>query len=259
MQWKKAKAFDKKTSVLQYLIKVVKRNDEALLEFHKELIYVNDSVNIILDSLCTDIKVLKNEIERVYKTSQEQADELLDLGISTKLSLTELKEQRTNVRTLSGVSQFNQVDHLTGRTPMERFSLHAKALIDDAFQLTLQVQDKFKKLLQYLGEDEKMASNEFFGTLKRFIIDFNNANQIVQKEENMRVRSMQIADTYPYFTNFLEAKGTEKARKFKTYRSTKQQGERNRKSILEGCRPIRTRERSICNFSVLRSEKARRI
>ena len=135
--------------------------------------------------------MLRDELERVYKTSQEQADELLDLGKSTKLSLSELKEQRTNVRTLSGVSQFNQVDHLTGRTPMERFSLHAKTLIDDAFELTSQVQDKFKKLLQYVGEDEKMASNEFFGTLKRFIIDFNNANQIVQKEETMRVSSMK--------------------------------------------------------------------
>lgn len=195
LQLKQAKAFDKKTSVLQYLIKVVKRNDESLIEFHKDLTHINDSVNIILDSLCTDIKMLKDEIEGVYKTSQEQADELLDLGKSAKLSLSELKEQKTNVRTLSGVSQFNQVDHLTGRTPMERFCLHAKALIDDAFEITSQVQDKFKKLLQYFGEDEKMASNAFFGTLKRFIIDFNNANQIVQKEEKMRVRFLRIVET----------------------------------------------------------------
>ncbi|GAX16884.1 hypothetical protein FisN_5Hh257 [Fistulifera solaris] len=186
-----AKAFDKKTSVLQYLIKVVKRNDESLIEFHKDLPHTNDSVNIILDSLCSDIKALKDDLEKVFKTSQEQADELLDLGITSKLSLSELKEQKTNVRSLSGVSQFNQVDHLTGRTPMERFCLHAKASIDEAYELTSQVQVKFRSLLQYFGEDEKMASNEFFGTLKRFISDFNNANQIVQKEEKMRLREMK--------------------------------------------------------------------
>jgi ElaB/YqjD/DUF883 family membrane-anchored ribosome-binding protein len=169
---------------------VVKRNDESLIEFHKDLPHTNDSVNIILDSLCSDIKALKDDLEKVFKTSQEQADELLDLGITSKLSLSELKEQKTNVRSLSGVSQFNQVDHLTGRTPMERFCLHAKASIDEAYELTSQVQVKFRSLLQYFGEDEKMASNEFFGTLKRFISDFNNANQIVQKEENMRVSSL---------------------------------------------------------------------
>ncbi len=169
---------------------MVKRNDESLIEFHKDLPHTNDSVNIILDSLCSDIKALKDDLEKVFKTSQEQADELLDLGITSKLSLSELKEQKTNVRSLSGVSQFNQVDHLTGRTPMERFCLHAKASIDEAYELTSQVQVKFRSLLQYFGEDEKMASNEFFGTLKRFISDFNNANQIVQKEENMRVSSL---------------------------------------------------------------------
>lgn len=205
---------------------MVKRNDESLIDFHRDLTHVNDSVNIILDSLCADIKTLKDEIERVHKTSQDQADDLVNLGKARKLSLTELKEQRTNVRTLSGVSQFNQVDHLTGRTPMERFTLHARSLIEDAFELTSQVQDKFKNLLQYFGEDEKMASNEFFGTMKRFIADFNNANQTVQKEEKMRVSSMQKVSEYIIInrlsiTDLYAAKGFEKTRKYEDCQASK--------------------------------------
>lgn len=175
---------------------MVTRNDKSLLDFHEDLSYVNDCVNIILDSLCSDIIVLKDEMEKVHKTAQDQADELMLLGKTGKLSLVELKEQRTNVRTLSGVSQYNQVDHLTGRTPMERFTIHARDSINDALVLTSHVQEKFKKLLQYFGEDEKMASNEFFGTLNRFIVDFNNAKQIVQKEEEVRVSSIALLVAY---------------------------------------------------------------
>ena len=77
---------------------------------------MNASVNIVMDSLSNDMKVLKDEMEQVHETAQVQAEELVKQGKARPMSLSELKEQRTNVRTLSGVSQYNQIDHVTGRT-----------------------------------------------------------------------------------------------------------------------------------------------
>ena len=46
-----AKAFDKKTSILQYVITVIQRQDEDCLRFPSELSHVNDASRLIFDSV----------------------------------------------------------------------------------------------------------------------------------------------------------------------------------------------------------------
>jgi Formin Homology 2 Domain len=192
-----AKAFDKRTSVLHYFVKLLKRNDESLLEVHKDLQNVKAAELVILDSLSVDIQALKDEILPVLETVTRQADELEASGELIPMTLKELSEQRTSVRAISQVPQYNKVEHHTGRTPMERFTLYAESRIDHALGYSQSVKDKFLNLLDYFGEDRNKASNEFFGILNKFLAEFKLAMEQVEKEEKDKVRFLLIVVVDP--------------------------------------------------------------
>ena len=185
-----AKAFDKKTSVLHYLVRLVKRNDEGLLTVLEDLQHVKEAETVLLDSLSSDIRALKDEIAPVHETIKTQAENLEAAGQIVQMSLQELKEQRTTIRNVDKIPQYNKMDHHTGRTPMERFILHSEAQVDAALAFTDSVKRKYLELLEYFGEDEGMASNEFFGTMTRFLAEFQKSIEHVNKEEKKKVRSL---------------------------------------------------------------------
>jgi hypothetical protein len=188
LQYVQAKAFDKKTSVLHYLVKLVKQNDDMLAGFHNDLGHVRAAENVILDGVCADIIALKDELVKVHETTKDEAQRMSDMNMLNQMSLRELMEQRTSIRTVQSVPQFNRMDHLTGRTPMERFTLGAASMLDEAIALVHEVKGKYVKLLEYFGEDANMASNDFFGTIRRFITEFGAAAAQVEKEEKAKVR-----------------------------------------------------------------------
>jgi hypothetical protein len=169
-------------------VKLVKQNDDMLAGFHNDLGHVRAAENVILDGVCADIAVLKDELVKVHETAKAEAQRMADKGMLTQISLRELMEQRTSIRTVQSVPQFNQMDHLTGRTPMERFTLNAAVMLDEALTLVDEVKGKYVKLLEYFGEDANMASNEFFRTIRRFITEFAAAAAQVEKEEQAKVR-----------------------------------------------------------------------
>ena len=59
----KAKTFDKKTSILHYLVKLVKSNEESLLAFKDDIAPVFDAQRILLDTTCEELKKLSKEYE----------------------------------------------------------------------------------------------------------------------------------------------------------------------------------------------------
>jgi hypothetical protein len=172
---------------LHYLVKLIKRNDESLLGLRDELKHLKDAELIVLDSLCNDMKVMKDEIESVLQTVKTQAEHLEENGQLVQMSLKELAEQKTSVRTVANVPQYNKIDHHTGRTPMERFTLNAANKIEDAILYTNNVKEKFSKVLEYFGEDGNMASNDFFGTMNAFLADFSKAVEYVHKDDMKKV------------------------------------------------------------------------
>jgi uncharacterized protein YoxC len=87
---------------LHYLVKLVKRNDESLLDFYKDLSHVGQAKNIAIDSLFTEIRDLKKEIEAVHKTAQKHTDQLS--GEESNFTLKRIMQQITPLRSLSGVT-----------------------------------------------------------------------------------------------------------------------------------------------------------
>jgi hypothetical protein len=172
---------------LHYFVKLLKRNDESLLEVHNDLQNIKAAELVILDNLSGDIQALKDEILPVLETVTRQADELESLGQLIPMTLKELSEQKTSIKAIAHVPQYNKVEHHTGRTPMERFSRYADSRIDDALAYCQAVKDKFSRLLDYFGEDRNKASNEFFGILNKFLVEFKSAMEQVEKEEKEKV------------------------------------------------------------------------
>lgn len=169
-------------------MKLVKQNDDMLAGFHNDLGHVRAAENVILDGVCADITLLNDELVQVHETAKAEAQRMSDAGMLTQISLRELMEQRTIIRTVQSVPQFNRMDHLTGRTPMERFTIRAASTLDEALTLVDGVKGKYVKLLEYFHEDAKMPSNEFFRTIRRFITEFAAAAAQVEKEEMTKVR-----------------------------------------------------------------------
>lgn len=186
---RQAKAFDKKTSVLHYVVKLVKKNDESLLYFEEDLGHVIPAESILLDGVIGDIKVLQNELEEVIKIVTKDADALEELGDIPEPTLAELVEQKSFVQHIGEVPpKHNTASQSTGRTPMERFSMNAKIACEQALESINSIEAKYSLVLHYFGEDEKMPTGDFFGILRRFMTEWKKATKQVEKIERRKVR-----------------------------------------------------------------------
>lgn len=208
-----AKAFDKKTSVLQYLVKLVRQNDENLLDFHKELKHIKQAENLLMDSITNDMKNLSDDLEGIREIVEKAAGAAEANGERT-LSLEDLKEQRTTIRVNGAVAQFNQVDHITGRTPMERFMRKASNEVSDLVDLSGEVKSKYQDLLAFFGEDSQMPSNHFFGTMNRFTKEFIVSEQHVEKEEKAKEKERRRNEKKAKATPSTQSPRNAKARGF---------------------------------------------
>jgi hypothetical protein len=182
-----AKAFDKKTSVLHYVAKLVNKNDSTLLTFSGDLGSVRAAENIILDGLNSDVSSLGDDLLGVHETIKKEADRLEQAGELRPMTLADLAEQRTVVKQVGSVPQYNKTDHLTGRTSMERFSVNAKVACEEAADSISDVKKKYAALVQYFDEDEQIATSDFFGTFRRFIVEWGKAVEQVEAIEKKEV------------------------------------------------------------------------
>jgi hypothetical protein len=188
--------------VLHYVVKLVKKNDEPLLSFEADLVHVSAAENVLLDAVSGDVKAIGEELKNVLEIVRNEAQRSEEEGTLEKMSLSELVEQKTMVHHIGQVPQFNKMSHLTGRTPMERYILNAKIACEQASESIDSVQKKYSMLLEYFGEDEKMATADFFGTLRRFMTEWKNAVEQVDKIEKAQVRMSQTWHD-AFITNYL--------------------------------------------------------
>ena len=187
-----AKAFDRKTSVLQYLVRLVKQNDESLSKFKEDLSTVQKAEGIMLDAIKADLKQIDEEFQRVKEFSDKEGSRLRGedgkiINPQIKKSLEELKTQKSSVRELNGVKQYNQMEHIVDYTHMELFCQDANATVKESLEKLDLTQEAFLSVLQYFGEDEKMSTSDFFGTLNKFIKSYDAALDLVEKQEAIKV------------------------------------------------------------------------
>ncbi len=181
----KAKAFDKKTSVLAYLVKLIMKNDADLLNFKEDVISVDKAENVILEALESDLKQLLKELDLVKKASKKAGDKQRDgdgklVDPEIKKTVQELKEQKTHGQQ---ISMEDDIEY----TPMELFTLQAEKVANAAADKIEETKKSFVAVLNYFGEDEKMSTSDFFGTLKKFFMAFGVTKESVDRQEVIRV------------------------------------------------------------------------
>ena len=171
------------------------KNDVDLLKFKDDVKSVEKAENVILETLESDLKQLLKELDLVKEASKRAGDKqrgkdgkLVNMAI--KKTLQELKEQKTHVREISGVKFFNQMEHEIEQTPMELFTLQAEEIANEATYKIVETKKSFADVLLYFGEDEKMSTADFFGTLKKFFIAFETAKENVDRQEVIRVSAI---------------------------------------------------------------------
>lgn len=174
----------------------MKHNDESLMDFKDDIESVPAAEGVILDGLQNDANALLDEVKQVHETAKNEADRLEKDGKTTKMSLAEIKEQKTEVRHISGLPHYNKMDHITGRTPMERFAARATEIVKGIVASLEELKKTYGGLLAYFGEDEKMPSDAFFGTMKKFVLEFQSSAEQVEKEEKAKVRDMRLLVHY---------------------------------------------------------------
>ncbi len=86
-----AKALDKKTSILQYIVTLLYRNDKDCLLFPEDLKFLSDSSRITMESIVSERNALRTGLENCEKTitnlksseTDEELSKLVEEGVNT--------------------------------------------------------------------------------------------------------------------------------------------------------------------------------
>ncbi|KAL7551802.1 hypothetical protein ACHAWF_014998 [Thalassiosira exigua] len=183
-----AKAFDKKTSVLQYLVKLVRANEPNLLNVHEEMPSIGPAENVIVETFVSELKELDEQLTSVKGTAAAEGQRKREGKAQqrTESALDRLRHQKTKIKDVEGVHMYNQPLPVE-LTAMEKFSLYAEKRTKEAFARIDEVQENFKGVLSYFGEDPAMTSADFFGTLNKFIATFDSALEVVKRFEALKL------------------------------------------------------------------------
>jgi hypothetical protein len=164
-----AKAFDKKTTFLHYLVMIVQRNNEILLSFTDDLPTVMKADKVYWDQCLQDLEEVENQLENVRRISlheakikkqrrqhsnkQDDDDSLGDIELTLEEEVESLRSTPTGLFTLSAIKQVSA--------------------LRDKVEAT---RNSFSRSLEYFGEDkDSMQPHELFNIFCSFGRDFNKA------------------------------------------------------------------------------------
>jgi hypothetical protein len=167
-----AKAFDKKTTFLHYVVLIVRRNNELLLRFQDDLPTVLKADKVYWDQCLADLEEVENQLENVRRISLYQA------RIQQEYRLKRRNPREDDNDSLGDVS-------LSLEEEVE--SLRATNIaLRDKVELT---KEKFNRLLEYFGEEEKkLQPHELFNYIAVFCRDFGKAREEVFANVQKKMR-----------------------------------------------------------------------
>jgi len=175
-----AKAFDKKTTFLHYIVLVVLRHDKVLADFKDDLHSVLKSDKIYWDQIENDLEEVENQLENVRKIALH---EVFGKRKSRKRNGDE-DDGSQNSMTLE-----DEVEALRS-SRIGIFTLQAIKIVSALRENVEITRLKFKKVLEYFGEDEKKKMNphDLFEIICVFAKDFTAAKEAVIELEKVKAR-----------------------------------------------------------------------
>lgn len=155
-----AKAFDKKTSVLQYIVRLIHRNDESCLFFPEDLVHLPDAARISIETLCHE----KDSIT----ASQRRCSGMVE----------SMRDSQTEGLELAAISEF---------------LLKAEQSISSLEAKLSNMRKKFESVLSYFGEEPSMPSHEFFATLQTFVDAFLEERAVAERFRKSEQRRASVS------------------------------------------------------------------
>ena len=175
-----AKAFDKKTSVLQYVIMLIARHNADPLLFPDDLKYLFEVSRLSLENIITEKTLLENELKlhidslrRIYNAHQQQ------------LALN--PEMASNPDSSQQLADKNLLDTL------EQFEKQLVPLCEELNHRVTILTNKYQNILIYFGEDLKLTCQDFFLTLSKFVTDFITTRDQFERARQLEIKKQQRA------------------------------------------------------------------
>jgi hypothetical protein len=188
-----AKAFDKKTTFLHYVVLIVQRNNELLLRFKDDLPTVLKADKVYWDQCLADLEEVENQLENVRRIALHQAR----IAQQCRLKKSKTHDDDDN-DSLGGVSLSleEEVESLRA-TRIGLFTLGAIKQVSALRDKVEVTKSKFHRLLEYFGEeDKKWQPHDLFNVITTFCRDFEKAKEEVdssnkkkQREERKKART----------------------------------------------------------------------
>ncbi|CAB9521758.1 Disheveled-associated activator of morphogenesis 1 [Seminavis robusta] len=183
-----AKAFDKKTTFLQYIVLIVQRNNELLLRFKDDLPTVFKADKVFWDQCVSDLEEVENQLENVRRISLYQARQASKFRRKKKKHHDE-DEDEESISDMS-LSLEEEVEALRA-TPIGLFTLSAIKKVSFLRDRVEGTKVKFNKLLEYFGEesgDKNLQPHELFNIVVKFCKDWHRAQEQVFESEKKKKR-----------------------------------------------------------------------
>ena len=138
-----AKAFDRQTSVLSYLVSILQKNDEDVLRFVEDFVSVKSAERVSMDMIAMQLRDMEKGVQSVMHV--------------TKRHLIQTQVDRP--------------------TDMGHFSLKAESTVQSLIIEVAEVKKQFAELLQFFGEDSTVTPEQFFSTINNIVSVFDHTNK----------------------------------------------------------------------------------
>ena len=186
-----AKAFDKKTTFLHYVVLVVQRNNNDLLHFKEDIPNVMKADKVHWDQCLSDLEEVEHQLETVRKIALFEARDTLSSKTRKKMKKAAGDEDEENLPDVE-ISLEEEVAALRA-TQVGLFTLDAIKKVSALRDKVEWTNKRFGRLCEYLGEDSNKNAmpHEVFKIMITFCRDFDRAVMDVAKQQKAKKRAQQ--------------------------------------------------------------------
>ena len=181
------KAFDRKTTFLQYVAGVVRRNNASLGHFKDDLATVLVAQKIVWENTLMELKRMENELENVRMLALYHALERDHAQASTRGSVS-----GDSVAAMSIPSKLSVEEEISllAKTSIGQFTLDACARMAVVVEEVNNAKTSYNALLLYFGEEDNTSAqpNDVFQIISMFSRDFEAALTVVVETEKAQLR-----------------------------------------------------------------------
>jgi hypothetical protein len=147
--------------VLHYLVSIVQKNDEDVLNLSEDFAPVKAAERISMDVLAQHLKEMEKGVDSVKDVVKRH---LINFPLDEKSD-----------------------DELVSGTAMGQFSINAESKVQSLINEFDNVKSKFANLLQFFGEEASMTPEAFFCTINTFVSMFDQTHKDLKRKEEAKV------------------------------------------------------------------------